>query len=69
MHIIQSFSPYYKLLWSKRERMHAIKQIHCYCYCIGTVKVKVEENIDHLSIRHATDFNNHFRCVDPSIPR
>ena len=51
--INQSLCPYYKLLWSKSKRLHAMKQIHSYYISNGTVKVKIEENDQPTSITHA----------------
>ena len=36
--INQSLSPYYKLLWYKSKRLHAMKQIHSYYVSNGTVR-------------------------------
>ena len=66
--INQSFCPYYRLLWSKSKRLHAIKQIHSYYVSNGTVKVKLEENSRPISISHATDFNKHFPGIDLNQP-
>ena len=64
--IIQSFCPYYKILWSKSKRLHAMKQIHSYYVSSGTVKEKLEENSRPISITHATDFSQHFPGIDRS---
>ena len=67
--INQSLRPYYKLLWSKCKRLHAIKQIHSYYVSNGTLKIKLEENSRTISITHETDFDNHFPGIDLSPPK
>ena len=65
--VSQSLCPYYKLLWSKSKRLHAMEQIRSYV-SNGTVKVKLEENSRPISIKHATDFDKHFPDIDLSPP-
>ena len=65
--VSQSLCPYYKLLWSKSKRLHAMEQIRSYV-SNGTVKVKLEENSRPISITHATDFDKHFPGIDLSPP-
>ena len=67
--INQSLCPYYKLLWSRSKRLHAMKHIHSYYVSNGTVKVKLEENSRPISITHTTDFDKHFPGIDLSPPR
>ena len=50
--INQSLCPYYKSLWSKSKRLHAIKQIHSYNVSNGTVKINLEEKSRPISITH-----------------
>ena len=64
--INHSFCPYYKLLWSKSKRLHAMKQIQSYYISNGTLKVKLGENSRPLSITHATDFDKHSAAIDLS---
>ena len=66
--INQSLYSYYKILWSKSKRLHAMKQIHNYYVSNGTVKVKLEENSQPISIMHATDFDKHFPGIDLGPP-
>ena len=68
--INQSLCPYYKFLWSRSKRLHAMKQIYSYYVSNGTVKVKLEGNCRLVSITHATDFDKHrsFPGIDLSPP-
>ena len=66
--IDQSLCRYYKLLWSKSKRVHAMKQIYSYYVSNGTVKVKLEENSRPISITYATDFDKHFPAIDRNPP-
>ena len=68
IYISQSICSYYKLLWSKSKRLHAMKQIHGYYASNGTMKVRLEENSRPISIMHATDFDRHFPGIDLSPP-
>ena len=63
-----NLTKYYKTLWSKIKRLHAMKQIHSYYVSNGTVKVKLEENSQPISITHASDFDKHFPGIDLSHP-
>ena len=62
----QSLCPYYRVLWSKSKKLHALGKIHSYFISIGTVKIKIRENGPSLSITHIEDFKDHFPEVDLS---
>ena len=66
--INKTLCPYYKLLWSKSKKLHAMKQIHSYYVSNDTVKVKLEQTSRPFSITHATDFDKHFPGIDLSSP-
>ena len=45
-----------------------MKQIYSYYVSNGTVKVKLEENSQPISITHSTDFDKDFHGIDLGHP-
>ena len=48
--------PYYCMLWSKCKRIHDLGKISNFHISSGTIKVKVSENRNPISITHTQDF-------------
>ena len=60
---------YYRMLWSKCKRLHDLGEISNFYISSGTIKVKISENRNPISINHPQDFVKHFPEVDllPSL--
>ena len=59
-----SLSPYYHMLWSKCKRLHDLGKISNFYISSGTIKVKISENRNPISITHTQDFVKYFSEVD-----
>ena len=55
-----SLCPYYRILWSKCKRLHDLGKISNFCISSGTIKVKISENRNLMSITHTQDFIKYF---------
>ena len=55
---------YYRMLWSKCKRLHDLGKISNFYISGGTVKVKIPENRNPISIIHTQYFVKHFPEVD-----
>ena len=56
--------PYYRMLWSKCKRLHDLGKISNFYISSGTIKVKISENRNPISITHTQDFVKYFSEVD-----
>ena len=56
--------PYYRMLCSKCRRLHNLGKIGYFYISSGTIKVKVCENRNPISITHTQDFLKYFPEVD-----
>ena len=59
-----SLCPYYRMLWSKRKRLHDLGKISHFYISSGTIKVRISENRNHISITHTQNFVKYFPEVD-----
>ena len=59
-----SLCPYYHMLWSKCKRLHDLGKISNFYISSGTIKVKISENRNPISITHTQDFVKYFPKVD-----
>ena len=59
-----SLCPYYRMLWSKCKRLHDLGKISNFYISSGTIKVKISENRNPISITHTQDFVKYFPEVD-----
>ena len=59
---------YYKVLWSKSEKLHSLGKINCFFISGDAIKIKVSENSLPLTITLAEDFAKYFPNIDLSIP-
>ena len=66
IYINQSLCPYYKSLWSKSKKLRSLGRIHSFFISNSSIKVKIQENSEPLSITHKSDLTNHFPDVDLS---
>ena len=51
-------------MWSKRKRRHDLRKINNFYISSGTIKVKISENRNPISITHTQDFVKYFPEVD-----
>ena len=56
--------PYYRMLRSKCKLLHDLGKISNFYISNGTIKVKISENKNPISITHTQDFVKYFREVD-----
>ena len=56
--------PYYRMLRSKCKLLHDLGKITNFYISNGTIKVKISENKNPISITHTQDFVKYFREVD-----
>ena len=66
LYINQSLYPYYRVLWSKSKSLYRMGKIFSYYVSNGTVKVKIQETSQPLSIMHTSDLEKLFPDVDLS---
>ena len=66
LYINQSLYPYYRVLWSKSKSLHRMGKIFSYYVSNGTVKIKIQETSQPLSIMHTSDLEKLFPDVDLS---
>ena len=59
-----SLCPYYRMLWSKCKRLHDLGKISNFYISSGTIKVKISENRNPISITHTQDFVKYFPEVN-----
>ena len=62
--INQSLCPYYRILWSKCKKLHSLDKIHTFYVSNGTIKIKISENSQPISITDTSDFDKYFPGVD-----
>ena len=55
-----SLYPYYCMLWLKCKRLHDLGKISNFYISSGTIKVKISENRNPISITHTQDFVKYF---------
>ena len=68
IYVNQSLCPYYKSLWSKSKKLRSLGKIHSFFISNSTIKLKIQENSEPVSITHSSDFTKHFPDVDLSPP-
>ena len=61
-----SLCPFYKVLWSKRKRLHSLGKIFSFYISGYTTKTKVSRNSFPLSITYVDDFPRYFPVIDLS---
>ena len=66
LYINQSLCPYYRVLWSKSISLHRMGKIFSYYVSNGTVKIKIQETSQPLSIMHISDLEKLFPDIDLS---
>ena len=66
LYINQSLYPYYRVLWSKSKSLHRMGKIFSYYVSNGTVKIKIQETSQPLSIMHTSDLEKLSADVDLS---
>ena len=64
--INQSLRPYYRILWSKSKKLHSLGKVHTFHVSNSTIKIKISENSQPISITHSSDFDKYFPGVDLS---
>ena len=52
LYINQSLCPYCRVLWSESKLLHRMGKIFSYCVFNGTVKIKIQETSQPLSVRY-----------------
>ena len=67
LYINQSLCPYYKFLWSKSKSLHSMGKTFSYNVSNGTLKIKIQETSNPLSIMYISDLDKHFPDVDVSL--
>ena len=66
LYINQSLWPYYIVLWSKSKFLHRMDKIFSYYVSNDTVKTKIQETSQALSIIHTSDLEKLVLDVDLS---
>ena len=66
LYINQSLCPYYRVLWSKSKSLHRMGKIFSYYVSNGTVKIKIQETSQPLSIMHTSDLEKLSSNIDLS---
>ena len=69
LYINQSLCPYYRVLWSKNKSLHRMGKIFSYYVSNSTVKIKIEETSQPLSIIHISDPDKLFVDLSPTVWR
>ena len=59
-----SLCHYYRMLWSKCKELHDLGKISNFYISSGTIKVKITENRNPISITHTEDFVKYYPEVD-----
>ena len=62
----QSLWPYCKSLWSKSKKLRSLGKILSFFIWNSTIKIKIQENSNPVSITHSSDFDEFFPDVDLS---
>ena len=60
----QSLCYYYKMLWSWNKKLHNMGRIYSWFVSGGTIKTKVYQHGDFVSVTHTDDFIKHFADVN-----
>ena len=63
-YINQSLCFNYKILWSWSKKLHNMGRIHSWLVSGGTIKTKIYQHGDFVSVTHTDDFIKHFPNVD-----
>ena len=66
IYINRSLCQYYRMLWSKRKKLHNMGRIHSSQITGESINIKVHENSTPLAITHVNDFEYHVPDVDLS---
>ena len=64
LYINQSLCSYYRVLWSKSKSLHRMGKIFSYYVSNGTVKIRIQETSQPLSIMHTSDLKKLFPDVE-----
>lgn len=62
----QSLCSYYKMLWAKSKKLHTLGKINSFYVSNSTIKIRIQEGSEPISITHTADFEEHFPGVDLS---
>ena len=65
LYINQSLCPYSRVLWSKSKLLHRMGKIFSYYAFNATVKIKIQETSQPLSIMHSSGLDKLFPDVYP----
>ena len=66
--INQSLCSYYKVLWSKSERLRDLNEIHSFYISNNGIKIRIHKNSKPIIITHVADLEKHFPGIDLSLP-
>ena len=66
LYVNQSLCLYYRVLWSTSKSLYRMGKIFSYYVSNGTVKIKIQETSQPLSIMHTSDLEKLFPDVDLS---
>ena len=64
IYISQSLCSYYKMLWSWSKELRNMGRTYSWFVSGSTIKIKILEHGDFLSVTHTYDFITHFPDVD-----
>ena len=64
IYINQSLCSYYKILWSWSKKLHNMGRIYSWFASGDTIKIKILEHGDFVSVTHTDDFIKHFPDID-----
>ena len=64
IYINQSLCSYYKMLWPWNKKLYIMGRIYSWFVSGGTIKVKILEHGDFVSLTRTDDFIKHFPDVD-----
>ena len=64
IYINQSLCPYYKMLWSWSKKLHNKGGVYCSIVSGGTIKIKIPQHGDFVSVTVIDDFIKHFSDID-----
>ena len=64
IYINQGLCSHYKILWSWSKKLHNMGRIYFWFVSGGTIKIKILERGDFVSVTHTDDFIKPFPDVD-----
>ena len=68
IYVNESLCPYYRVLWAKSKKLHQLEKIFSFNASNGSIKIKINENDNGITITHTSDFETYFPGVDVSPP-